>query len=74
MKRKWNVRKGTRFDCIGRIQEFRNSGLPCDRVYYPHKNAASCRASLNQVIRRNRITNVKVIRSGEYVILIKLDM
>ena len=72
--KKRRVSRGTRFDCVGRIQEFRNSGLPCDRVYYPHKHANSCWCSLNQAIKRDRITNVKVIRSGEYIILLKLDM
>lgn len=68
------TRRGTRFDCYGRVKEFLRSGLPCDRVYYPHASAKSCRGSINATIKRERIANVRVIQSGDYVILIKLDM
>ena len=68
------TKRGLRFDCYGRIKEFLNSGLPCDRVYYPHASAQSCRASLYQTIKRERISNVEVVRRGDYVSLIKLDM
>ena len=66
--------RGPKFDCIGRITEFIRSGKPCDRVRYPHKNAQSCAGSMKQAMKREGIRNVKVIRSGNYIILLKLDM
>lgn len=66
--------RGPRYDCIGRVTEFVRSGLYCDRVKYPHKNGQSCAGSLKAAIKREGIRNVKVVRSGEYVILIRTDM
>ena len=75
MKKITKTRRGPRFDSIGRIKEFRDSGLPCDRVYYPHANAASCWCSLYQAIKRSGASNlVKVVRSGDYILLIRLDL
>ena len=68
------TKRGPHYDCYGRIQEFLNSGLKVDRVYYPHKTAQSCRQSLVATMKRERILNVRAICSGQYVILLKLDM
>lgn len=75
MKNVWKgTKRGPHYDCYGRIQEFLNSGLKADRVYYPHKTAASCRNALTVALKRERILNVRAIQSGTYVILLKLDM
>lgn len=56
-----------------RIQEFLRSGLSCDRVLYSNKTAMSCRCSLSQTLKRYGIRNVRVIKSGEYIILLRVD-
>lgn len=68
------TRRGTKFDCYGCVKEFLDSGKACDRVYYPHKTAQICRQTINAMLKREHIFNVRVVQSRDYVILIKLDM
>lgn len=68
------TRRGTKFDCYGCVKAFLDSGLDCARVYYPHKTAQICRQSINAMLKREHICNVRVIQSRNYVILIKMDM
>ena len=74
MKVKKATTRGPKYDCIGRLTEFIRSGLPCDRVRYPHKTGQSCACSMKATMKREGIRNVKVVRSGEYVILIRKDL
>lgn len=66
--------RGPKYDCIGRLTEFVRSGLVCDLVKYPHKTGQSCAQSLKIAMKREGIRNVKVVKSGEHVILIRKDL
>lgn len=62
-------RKGSNYNTL---VEFQESEADCvELMEYPHKNAESAACCLSQSIKRYRF-NIKVIKRGERVFLIKI--